>query len=189
MKRTPLDTQIRSRIESFAAELATLVRLATLQAVVEALEGGTGKAKPAVPARMPKSGTKSRAVVVTGGSRAPAVRAIGTASVPSLDDYERAAIQRALVEADGDVIRAGKLLGKSKSTTYRRVSALGVDTHGELVRPTLGSNLPLDLDAYERAAFEGALDACGRGRAAAAKLLGVGKSTLYRRMRALGIAT
>jgi DNA-binding NtrC family response regulator len=188
VKRDPLDAEIRPRIDAFVAELATLVRLAAVQAVVEALEGGTGKAKPAAPARSPRAGTKARAVVATGGSSAPAGRATRPAGVPSLDDYERAAIQRALVDADGSMVGAGKLLGRCKTQIYRRARFLDVSNRGVLARPGLGSNLPLDLDAYERAAIDGALDACGRDKAAAAKLLGMGKSTMYRRMGVLGIA-
>jgi DNA-binding NtrC family response regulator len=186
VKRARFDTEIRSRIDSFVAELADLVRRATLQAVVEAVEAGTGETKPAVPARMPKRGARA-GTMVAGESSTPAVRARKTTKVPSLEDYESAAIQRALVEANGNVVSAGKLLGKAKSQIYRRARFLGVSNRGDLVRPRLGSNLALDLDAYERAAYEGALNACGRNKVDAAKLLGVGKSTLYRRAEALGI--
>ncbi len=44
------------------------------------------------------------------------------------------------------------------------------------------SNLPLSLDAYERAALLRALEEAGGDVAAAARLLGIGRSTLYRKL-------
>lgn len=187
MKRASIDAEIRARVHVFVAGLTTLVKLATLQEAVDALEGGAVHTQPTGPVRMRTRGANARVVIDTGGVIALAARAVGTASVPSVEDYERAAIQRALVEADGNMANAGKLLGRSRAMIYRRAQVLGVSNRGALVRPRLGSNLPLDLDAYERAAIYGALNACSRDKAAAAKLLRMGKSTIYRRMGELGM--
>lgn len=51
------------------------------------------------------------------------------------------------------------------------------------------SNLPLTLDAYEKACIERALVECENDVLAAAKALKLGKSTLYRKMRHHGIPT
>ena len=61
-------------------------------------------------------------------------------------------------------------------------------------RVTLGggaapaSPLPLSLDAYERAAFERALAECAGDATSAARRLGIGRSTFYRRLAKHGIA-
>jgi len=47
--------------------------------------------------------------------------------------------------------------------------------------------LPLSLEAYERAALERALRTCGGDASAAARRLGIGRSTLYRKLARHGI--
>jgi two-component system response regulator HydG len=48
--------------------------------------------------------------------------------------------------------------------------------------------LPLSLAAYERAALERALAECGGDASAAARRLGIGRSTFYRKLATHGIA-
>lgn len=168
MPLTSLDTQIRSRVAAFADELAKLVKVATLEAVVAALEGHT-------PSR--RSPTVAR----------PTREAIETAGLPSLVDYERAAVQRALAEVGGDAVAAGGLLGMSRSAVYRVVQRYGFVRSAVLSAPRLGAELPLSLDAYEKAALQRALDAGGGDIQSASRLLGMPKSTAYRRMRVHGL--
>jgi transcriptional regulator of acetoin/glycerol metabolism len=44
------------------------------------------------------------------------------------------------------------------------------------------ADLPISLDAYERCALERALTECAGDVSAAARILGVGRSTLYRKL-------
>jgi DNA-binding NtrC family response regulator len=53
--------------------------------------------------------------------------------------------------------------------------------------PALGMDLPLSLADYERAAMERALRECGGDAAAAARRLGLGRSTFYRKLARHGI--
>ncbi len=46
---------------------------------------------------------------------------------------------------------------------------------------------PIDLELYEKKALLRALDSVGGDKLAAARLLRVGKSTLYRKLKRLGI--
>jgi two-component system response regulator HydG len=50
------------------------------------------------------------------------------------------------------------------------------------------SVVPLSLAAYERAALERALHECGGDASAAARRLGIGRSTFYRKLAVHGIA-
>lgn len=104
------------------------------------------------------------------------------------------AIERALAESAGDVLAAGRLLEMTKSSIYRRIKKLGIrtPTRGGAIAispddPVVVTGEPLSRDAYERAAILRALGECDGIIIAAAKLLETGKSTLYRRMGALGI--
>ncbi len=47
--------------------------------------------------------------------------------------------------------------------------------------------LPITLDAYERCALERALAECVGDVTAAARILGIGRSTLYRKLAKYGI--
>ena len=55
-------------------------------------------------------------------------------------------------------------------------------------RAPAASALPLSLAAYERAALERALAECGGDASAAARRLGIGRSTFYRKLAIHGIA-
>jgi DNA-binding NtrC family response regulator len=77
------------------------------------------------------------------------------------------AIESALALARGARLRAADL-------------RLGAPAAAEpAARP---DHLPLDLDAYERCALERALAECGGDATAAAQRLGIGRSTLYRKL-------
>ena len=112
----------------------------------------------------------------------------------SFDSYERMAIERVLAESDGDPIAAARQLKLGKSTMYLRMGKFGIRTlaRGAAIAisdhdPLVGTGESLSRDAYEKAAILRALEECGDDMAVAAKALRVGRSTLYRRMAALGI--
>jgi len=153
-----IDAVIRSRIESFVVELAELLSRSVLSEVERAL-GAPIAASGVVTA--PLRGRRARA--------------------PMLDRYARMAIERALSECAGDAIAAARLLGVGKSTIYREMKKLGVTRAAPAStgrHPRVDG--PVSLEAYERKALERALTEAGGDKTAAAELLGIGKSTLYR---------
>jgi DNA-binding NtrC family response regulator len=77
------------------------------------------------------------------------------------------AIESALALSRGQRIRAADL-------------PLGVPASVEREAPP--AHLPLDLDAYERCALERALAECGGDATEAARRLGIGRSTFYRKL-------
>lgn len=72
----------------------------------------------------------------------------------------------------------------------RLAQAVGASDAGGMARSSNGENggEPVSLEMYERFALERALDEVGGDKLAAAKLLNVGKSTLYRKLKRHGIA-
>jgi transcriptional regulator of acetoin/glycerol metabolism len=181
----PLDAEIRAHIAAFADELADLIKVATLEAVCEALEAeltihadvenfGRVRASPERPN-------------TTARHNGHAAGAAPTEPQLSLEHYERMAILGALAEGGGNVLAAARLMGESKSALYRHIRALGIPRGV----PEPGSYLVIDgpstLEAYERAALERAMAEAGRDIQAAAKLLGIGKSTMYRKVERHGI--
>jgi hypothetical protein len=158
---------IRSRIESFATELTDLVARSVLSEVQVVLG-----ASPARPARGAVRGRKQGA-----GPGRPSTAPI------SLESYERMAIEHALAECSGATLAAARLLGVSKSAFYRNLHRLGIDSSSSAGLPQGGVRLdgPPSLAAYERVALERALAAAGGDKRGAAKLLRVGKSTMYRK--------
>jgi two-component system response regulator HydG len=52
----------------------------------------------------------------------------------------------------------------------------------------IGEEDPISLEHYEMKALLRALDSCGGDKLAAARLLKVGKSTLYRKLKRFGIS-
>lgn len=54
-------------------------------------------------------------------------------------------------------------------------------------RWVINEDAPISLAFYERAALERAIASCNGDKIAAARVLGVGKSTLYRKLKKLGI--
>ncbi|MDP1861486.1 MAG: helix-turn-helix domain-containing protein [Gemmatimonadaceae bacterium] len=122
MPLTSPDTPIRSRVAAFADELAKLVKVATLQAVLAALEkGATSTAAP----RPMLAWAQPRDAAVR-APNAAAAEDIESGCVTSIDDYERAAVQRAVAESRGNVNAAAKALGITNTATYRRMTRLGV---------------------------------------------------------------
>lgn len=53
-------------------------------------------------------------------------RYVSSSNPLSLDDYEKAAVERAIAEAEGDVEKAAKILGVGKSTLYRKMKVHGI---------------------------------------------------------------
>jgi len=66
----------------------------------------------------------------------------------------------------------------------RSAHAAPAETHSD---GWLSRNLPLSLDAYEKAALERALFECWGDAAEAARMLGIGRSTFYRKAGKHGI--
>ena len=77
-------------------------------------------------------------------------------------------------------------------TLFTAVSLEGVSTPGRVRRELADWDItdddPIDLELYEKKALLRALDHVNGDKLAAAKLLQVGKSTLYRKLKKLGIA-
>jgi len=84
------------------------------------------------------------------------------------------AVESALALAPGPLLRAADL-----PVARRRAASV----------PAPPADLPLSLDAYERCALERALRETGGDATAAARLLGIGRSTFYRRLAHHGIPT
>jgi ActR/RegA family two-component response regulator len=175
----PLDARIEARVHAFTVDLVALIKRATLDAVRGAVADlGGSSMRELVPEPAPYVMTPARPP----RSRAPATA--GPEPVSFLA-YERMAVQRALAESNGNLATAAKLLGVGKSTMYRRTRAVGITAQDEPIAvapddPVLASGEPVSFEAYEKAALVRALDECGGSKLAAAKLLNVGKSTLYR---------
>ena len=53
---------------------------------------------------------------------------------------------------------------------------------------TITQDDPISFDVYEKKALLRALDCCGGDKLATARLLNVGKSTLYRKLKRFGIS-
>ena len=210
---TPLISTLRAEIQAcvdaFSVDLVDLIQRSTLDAVQSVL-GRIGNADSAGDAtgneprfmltslRTPtwsanalaakSSAAKSNATVTL-----PKSNAVSATAPLSFKAYERMAIERALAERGGNAIEAGRLLGLTRSSVYRRIKAHGIQTSAQGGHPEVSphdpvarSGEPASLDGYERAAIQRAIDQ-GGDIVAAAKLLRAGRSTLYRRIEALGI--
>jgi transcriptional regulator of acetoin/glycerol metabolism len=84
------------------------------------------------------------------------------------------AIESALALAPGPLLRIADLPGARRRAAPAPAAP-----------PT---DLPLSLDAYERCALERALRETGGDATQAARLLGIGRSTLYRRLVRHGLS-
>jgi DNA-binding NtrC family response regulator len=82
-------------------------------------------------------------------------------------------IERALIESGGAPIRASHLGLPVAPTSRARVAS----------RPSVAKDLPLNLEAAERALIERALSESGGNVALAARMLGVPRMRIYRRLR------
>jgi DNA-binding NtrC family response regulator len=82
------------------------------------------------------------------------------------------------------IVTGGTHVVSQNGSTFTQVSAPATAT----LRPgEIGSDDPISLDHYEKKCLERALDATGGDKLKAAKLLKVGKSTLYRKLKRYGI--
>jgi transcriptional regulator of acetoin/glycerol metabolism len=185
---------ILSRVETQVRELANALAESIKQSTLEALRDSFGAgdelfARVAAPdalaraTRLQPRSTKSRVA-------AKRTRSAGAPEL-SLDHYERMALRRALHEAGGDVLAAARLLGLTKSSIYRRMRALDIPRRapgqrGALPLETefLTTKAPVSLARYEGLALERALEEAGNDIVAAARLLKIGKSTMYRKLTA-----
>ena len=201
---TPLISTLRAEIQAcvdaFSVDLVDLIQRSTLDAVQSVL-GRIGNADSAGDA----TGNEPRfmltslrtptwsANALAAKSSAAKSNAVSATAPLSFKAYERMAIERALAERGGNAIEAGRLLGLTRSSVYRRIKAHGIQTSAQGGHPEVSphdpvarSGEPASLDGYERAAIQRAIDQ-GGDIVAAAKLLRAGRSTLYRRIEALGI--
>ncbi len=197
-----LDAKIHNCIQLFSAELVALIKRAALEATASAfsahmsIAGSATDNEPPFELVLPSQGlmpTKLRRAAWRRESMLGSPSAEREAEPLKFEHYERMAIERALAECGGNAVAAGRLLQKSKSAIYRRIRVLEIrpSTAGTFAvsphDPLIGTDAPLSLGAYERAAILRALKQSSRDVTAASKLLKTGKSTLYRRMEALGI--
>ncbi len=195
MPKRDRQTTIRSCVERFAADLTDILARAALESVRAALEPGANSLASVASARRSKNGDRRPSVRAPLVSRTTA-SALSESDVPiSLDAYERQAILRALDENGGNAIAAGAALGMSKAGAYRHMDRAGIPRTGRLIdiaefapNGYLRLDGPVSMDAYERRALQRAISSCGGDKRAAARLLGIGLSTLYRRCDALGLA-
>jgi transcriptional regulator of acetoin/glycerol metabolism len=114
----------------------------------------------------------------------------------SLEAYERMALLRALDECDYHIGDAATLLVLSKATMYRKLVEHGIPRRAPGARNTmrvrawyLPTREPVTLAGYERLALGRALGAAGGSVSAAGHLLGVSRSTMFRKVRAHGVET
>jgi len=114
-----------------------------------------------------------RGVAIGGISRAALDALIGFDWPGNIRQLEREMARAALFIEDGALLESGHL---DESIAARSRSSAGV-------------NLRERLDEFERIEIERELQACGSDTAAAAEKLGIPRSTLYRRIKELGIAT
>jgi transcriptional regulator of acetoin/glycerol metabolism len=178
----PLAAEFHARATALADELVALMKRSALEAVRAAQSERQ-------PGRAPGSPRRRRAALArVNGSGAAAPGPTSSSRIPlSLEAYERSAILRALAEGGGGVPAAAKLMGEGKSTLYRRMQFLGIPKGTSKPGSYLVIDGPPTMDSYERAALERAMAEAGGSRLRAAKLLGVGKSTMYRRLERYGI--
>jgi transcriptional regulator of acetoin/glycerol metabolism len=172
--RPSIDIEIRERTDAFVAEVMRIVKRLALDAVQDGLE----VVRPGLPG-------DDRIVE---RDAAPADDGVPL----RLEAYARAAFLRALRESGGRAAVAARILGLTRSSMYRRMDALGIARQGRrgsaaFEEPPLTTGGPVSIRAYERLALERALAAEGGDVIAAARRLGIGKSTLYRKLAGHGI--
>ena len=174
----PDASAVEDLLRAAAAELGLSRAIAILNEQRQSLRGlGAAEPRELVPEPAPYVMPPAR----------PPKSHVPTAVPVSLLAYERMAIQRAIAESGGNVIAAARLLKASKSTMYRRMHAVGLDrpSLGGAIAvapddPVLAAGVPVSFEEHEKAALVRALDQCDGNRLATARLLGVGKSRLYR---------
>ena len=181
-----LQAEIRSCVDSFAEDIVELINRSTLDAVQRAFGEAASSRGDSTDNAPALNWSPTLAL-----PRAPKPAVGNTLSFAA---YERMAIERALAECNGHVLEAAVRLGLTKSSIYRRIQVLGIrkPSKGGTFEisahdPFASSGEPVSLDAYERAALLRAIEQSAGNVLAAGRLLKAGKSTLYRRMAALGI--
>ena len=185
MEARKLESAARRHAIALARDLVDHIR----RSLTAELHGSFDGVESSAPSRRPCGGV-SRAV----SGAAP--RPVRESDVPpSLAAYERMAILRALHESGHDAIEAARQLRTSKSSLYRRMAKLGIPRRPLGQRggvPAVADGylrLPgrVSFEAYERRALQRALEQAGGNMEVAARLLGIGKSTLYRRCSARAV--
>lgn len=89
-------------------------------------------------------------------------------------------------DGSGAVRVPGTHLPQDAYTQVVSPSSVHDSDHGSN-RWAINEDAPISLAFYERAALERAIASCNGDKIAAARVLGVGKSTLYRKLKKLGI--
>jgi two-component system, NtrC family, response regulator AtoC len=69
--------------------------------------------------------------IISGGARESAQAQSGPASTTDLEDIERATIQRVFEQVNGDKVMAGKMLGISRATLYRKLKRYNIGLRSE----------------------------------------------------------
>jgi transcriptional regulator of acetoin/glycerol metabolism len=112
----------------------------------------------------------------------------------TLEAYERMALLRASDESDYHVGDAAALLGLAGATMYRKMVQRGIPRREPGARNAmrvrawyLRTKEPVNLATYERLALGRAIREAGGSTLAAGGLLGLSKSTVYRKVRAHGV--
>ena len=169
-------------------ELVALVK----RGVMEAVAAELGRSHPSGSGGRRSTGRRGATLRTSSLPRPSRNPGLAPGAEPlSLRSYERMAVRRALAESEGRVPAAAGLLGIGQSTMYRRMGALGVqggDTRPAPEDPLQAAGEPLSFEAYEKAALTRALAEAHGHKVSAAKLLGIGKSTMFRKLARHGIA-
>jgi hypothetical protein len=190
MSHDAISSRVETRIRELVNALAESINQSTLAALRDSFGAGAElSARVAAPNVLARA-TRLQARITKTAVAAKRTRSAGAPEL-SLEHYERMALRRALHEAGGDVLAAARLLGLTKSSIYRRMRALDIPRRapgqrGALPLETefLTTKAPVSLARYERLALERALEEAGNDIVAAARLLKIGKSTMYRKLTA-----
>lgn len=101
----------------------------------------------------------------------------------TLAELERIGIEAALASTGFNIDEAARILGISRTTLFRRVKEYGLRE-----RPLeKASAEPVELAELEAAAIETALARAQFNVAEAARLLGISRTALFRKVKALGL--
>ena len=138
---------------------------------------------------------KSRAAVACTGGRGSIETIAHTVpqapGVRRLDEVERQAVLGTLAHTRGDLVAASYLLGVGRTTLYRKVKEYGVNLHeyhaGDPAAAAPGAPTPEPISEVEKRAILETLEHTKGDMVAAAYLLGIGRTTLYRKLREYGI--
>ena len=119
----------------------------------------------------------------------------------TLDSVREECIRGALAQTGGHITRAAKLLGISRSKIYRNMERLSIDPGESRGVSSAGPRIEADLPTKLQGTFDervasveydmivATLRSANWEKVSAARELGIARTRLYRRMRALGIPT